>query len=107
MPEHSRQNSVPKDTDAHCGCFMGQSAHLSFPGRALTIARSAFFICDMMVCSNSLDGIERYSVRVQVGVVCRGCTECRFQMIFSLFLLLVSGTFELVVFGFLLWVQSS
>ena len=34
-PEHSRQKSVPYDTDAHCGWMAGQSTHLSLPGMDL------------------------------------------------------------------------
>ena len=48
-PEHSRQSSVPKVTDAHCGAFVGQSAHTSFPGTAKTAARSAASICTALV----------------------------------------------------------
>lgn len=48
-PEHSRQNRVPKLTEAHCGCCWPQSAHLPFPGRARTAAWSVLDICDMFV----------------------------------------------------------
>jgi hypothetical protein len=39
-PEHSKQNTFPKLTEAHCGFFIPQSQHTWFPGRALTTSWS-------------------------------------------------------------------
>jgi len=48
-PLHSKQKTLPKLTDAHCGFFIPQSQQTVFPGIAFTTAWSWAVICTIVL----------------------------------------------------------
>lgn len=81
-PLHSKQKTLPKETDAHCGFFIPQSQQTVLPGNALTMAWSFALICTMLI-----HGVARRTELLynRNELFKKGCAEKALPMIGSSF----------------------